>query len=236
MHEGHRNRMRERLFSDDETLRDHELLEILLFGSLPRRNTNDIAHRLIETFGGLAGVFRADRQQLLCVEGVGETTAALIKGIALCMERVDRSDNLQLPTATNFEKVSEYFIRRFHGSVQETMELYTADQREQMTLAARFTTNEADRVAVAPEALGKIIVSKHPYCIILVHNHPFASCDPSPQDDLFTKQVQLMCAMHNVRFYDHLIVSDTGIYSYHRSGKLEAFKKEYNIRSIFGGE
>lgn len=236
MHEGHRKRMRERLLNGGEGLQDHELLELLLFGAIPRKNTNEVAHNLLGTFGGLAQVFRADYQQLLCVEGVGESAASYIRCVALCMERADAQTELQLPKALNFAEVSEYFEKRFRGTHREVVELYTADSKENLTLAGRFTSNETDKARVSPESIGKILAAKHPYCILLVHNHLCDDFRPSAQDDVFTRQVQLLCNLHNVRFYDHLIVSPAGIYSYYRAGEMERIRKEYSLQNIFGSE
>lgn len=236
MHEGHRKRMRERFLNSRDGLQDHELLEILLYGAIPRKNTNEIAHRLLDAFGSLSGVLKADYAQLMTVEGIGETAAVYLCCIAQCMEQADREENLRLPNATNFEQVSQYFSRRFRDIRQEVIELYTGDCHETLTLAGRYTSNKPDKARVLPESIGKILASKQPYCIILVHTHPFGECLPSRQDDLFTGQVQLLCAMHNVKFYDHLIVSPKGIYSYHRAGKMDEIRKEYSMDAIFGTE
>ena len=80
MHEGHRQRMYDKLKNDDG-LFDHELLEILLFNALPRKNTNPIAHELLDTFGSLAGVLAADTEKLKAVNGVGENVALYLKCI-----------------------------------------------------------------------------------------------------------------------------------------------------------
>lgn len=236
MHEGHRKRMRERLLDGGGGLQDHEILEILLFGAIPRKNTNEIAHNLLNAFGGLAQVFRADYRQLLSVEGMGEAAAAHLKCVALCMERAEEQTDLQLPKAMNFAEVSQYFIKRFRGLHQEVVELYIADSKENMTLAERFTSNETDKARVSPETIGNILAAKRPYSILLVHNHLCNDFRPSPKDDIFTRQVQLLCNIHNVRFYDHLIVSPAGVYSYYRAGEMERIRQEYSLQNIFGSE
>ena len=87
MHEGHRKRMYEKLKNNDGLL-DHEILEILLFNAVPRKNTNPIAHNLLNTFGSLGGVFNATHRQLVTVDGVGESVAAYLKCIAECNRRI----------------------------------------------------------------------------------------------------------------------------------------------------
>ena len=78
MHEGHRQRMIARLEDHEESLLDHELLEILLFNAIPRKNTNEIAHALLEKFGSLSAIATAETKSIATVKGVGESTAAYL--------------------------------------------------------------------------------------------------------------------------------------------------------------
>ena len=86
MHEGHRKRMYEKLKNDDG-LYEHELLEILLFNAFQRKNTNPIAHALLDSFGSISGVLNASVEELCAVEGVGESVALYLKCIGECTKR-----------------------------------------------------------------------------------------------------------------------------------------------------
>ena len=101
MHEGHRKRMLERLERAEGSLEEHELLEILLFNAIPRKNTNELAHRLLSAFGSLRSLFRAGMSELKAVPGVGESTAAYLKIVGMFLERADGKE-LSLPSAFSF--------------------------------------------------------------------------------------------------------------------------------------
>lgn len=234
MHEGHRQRMLQRLNSGEETLQDHELLEILLFNAIPRRNTNDIAHNLLSAFGSLNGVMRASVEQLKTVEGVGAETAAYLRCIALLFGRVR---NREEPAMSNFtvEEYTRFIAKRLGGLQVEVIEIYCFDAQKRMQCNKRFTSSRTDSVSIKTEELSRFIVSQHPHGIILAHNHPYAPCDPSEEDERFTAQVMMLCSINNVQFYDHIIVGKDGTYSYFRLGRMEAIRKEYNIFNLRGG-
>ena len=97
IHEGHRARMRTKLMeSGERVFADHELLEVLLYYAIPRRDTNELAHRLLEQFGSLQGVLSASAQELACVKGVGEYAAAHIKIVTILQRRAARSAKEQI--------------------------------------------------------------------------------------------------------------------------------------------
>lgn len=225
--------MLQRLASADECLQDHELLEILLFNAIPRKNTNEIAHNLLSTFGSLSALFRADFDALNAVDGVGASTAAYLRCIALFYERLKFSPVKKSPSAYNFEKFSAFLDERFHGLDAEYIELYAADTCGNIGGVARISSRETDRVRIKPEEISDFISKHHPAALIAAHNHLINNCTPSASDDRFTEQVQLMCDLLNVRFYDHVIVSPCGKYSYYACGKLQSIKEAFNVKALF---
>ena len=106
IHDGHRERLRKKF--KEGNIEDHELLELLLFSSIPRRNTNEIAHRLIDKFGSVNGVFNASERALCSVEGVGENSAMLIKTVSKCIERYLMKPNVPNERLDTFSKLEKY--------------------------------------------------------------------------------------------------------------------------------
>lgn len=233
MHEGHRKRMLERMKNAGGELQDHELLEVLLFYSIPRKNTNEIAHALLSAFGSLGAVFRANYDQLLCVNGVGEVTAAFLTGIGQCMKRAERESD-ERPVAFSYEMFSAQIKDRYKNVNEEIVELYKLDSKNRISFVKPLTSNQIDKASFAAEEISRFLVASHPNAILIVHNHLGESYRPSRQDDVFTRQVQLLCSMHNVELYDHMIVSSSGLYSYFLSGDLEKIKDEFNMKKFFG--
>lgn len=233
MHEGHRQRILERFRRDEGSLQDHELLEILLFNAIPRKNTNEIAHNLLSAFGSLEGVFQADFDALLGVDGIGESTAAYLRCIALFYEKV-RFGKKRAPALFSAEGFGAYLTERYSVLSDEVVEIYCLDAHNRIRFSKRFTSNQADKVRLAPEEVSKFIVGQHPYGLVLAHNHPKGNCTPSAADDNFTAQIQMLCSINNIRLYDHLIVGEDGWYSYYLTGRMEEIKRAFSVQNIIG--
>lgn len=220
MHEGHRQRMLQRLAAGD-TLQDHELLEILLFYAIPRKNTNEIAHALIDCCGGLESVFRADIPVLLEVDGIGPQSAAYIRAVGAVYERFLLSDDREKHSLPfSFGVFRDRIKERFAPLTNEVLELYCIDAKDKVSFYASYTSDETDHVEVHPEDITRFLAQHRPSGLAVAHNHPGTSCKPSIQDDDFTKKVYLLCALNHVRFLDHIVVGNDAVFSYHLSGRL----------------
>ncbi len=224
MHEGHRQRMFAHLREDATGLQDHELLEILLFYAIPRRNTNPLAHSLISAFGSLGGVLSASREELLEVEGVGEGTATYLLALSQLRGRIAPKDH-DAPKVFNVRSFSDFIGSRFDGSAEEFVEIYCLDPSHRVRFTKRFTSFMPDKVTIPPDEVGHLVATQRPHSVVVAHNHPAATSDPSAADDRFTAQMHMLCMMHGATLDDHIIIGTTGPFSYFLSGRLEAIKK-----------
>lgn len=231
MHEGHRRRMFDRLVNDS-TLCDHELLEILLFYALPRVNTNEIAHSLIDSFGSLSAVFDADMDQLMQVKGVGEKTARFLYVISLIMKRALPARPSGLPQSFSYDSFSMYISNRHHNDTFEFLEFYMVNQYGQLSFCKQFTSRSTDMVSIDPSEIVSFVNAFHPMEVIVVHNHPNESCLPSKADDLFTKKLFLYLDMCKVLLKDHFIVASHGVYSYLHEGKMANIQATCNSNAV----
>ena len=232
MHEGHRQRMYERLTGKGK-LKDHELLEMLLYSCLPRVNTNEVAHKLLDVFGSLSAVFQADFQKLQAVDGIGEKTAKQILLFGKIMDRILSYKEEPLPYATNYETLSNYLGVRFQRAQQEYVEIYSVRKSTgELKFCQRFTSDEADSVSIPPNEIAGFIATFKPREVILVHNHTFGSCSPSIADDDFTKRICLYFSLCGVNLLDHYIVSPLGVYSYNRHGRLDKMKEQCSAERV----
>ena len=235
MHEGHRKRMLERMERAEGSLEEHELLEILLFNAIPRKNTNELAHRLLSAFGSLRSLFRAGMSELKAVPGVGESTAAYLKIVGMFLERAGGKE-LSLPSAFSFAAFSPYLRERFRGAEEEYVEFYCLDGREGIKALRRFTSEKSFQACVDPKEISRLFVEVKPRAMVAVHNHIEGAATPSREDDDFTAQLEILCSMHNVALRDHIICSPEGVYSYFLSGKLNELSARYSIASVLGRE
>lgn len=232
-HGGHRRRIIEKL--KRENLTEHEQLEILLFNAVPRRNTNDMAHRLLSRFGGITNLFSASMDELLTVDGIGESVASYLYCIGRFFNAYHKTQEESYSGQYTHASFETYLQQRKTFPQEETVEVYFLDENG-------YTINRYDFYGdghgtwVRPEILAKLLVEYAPAGIILVHNHPMGKPTPSQKDEEMTRQCQLLCSSHNVILCDHLIYAKEGVYSYYASGKLRDISKEYSLKTILGNK
>lgn len=220
VHEGHRQRMLQK-FKNGEVSLDHELLEILLFNAYPRRNTNPVAHALLDTFGTLRGVFEADIEEMTKIAGVGEDVAAYIKCVGACAKPAYSVEPVDV-FLTNYGEFKEFAARRLRVKTYEVLELYMLEKSGRVKYVYSHTTQNKHGVSVDRADLLAAIAPVRPYGIIAAHNHVTGDSRPSGNDDIFTKEMSAICEMCGVRFLDHCIyAADNDVYSYFGSDRLD---------------
>lgn len=232
MHEGHRQRMLDKLVADS-VLQDHELLEILLFYAIPRKNTNETAHSLIDACGSLAGVFKADVKHLESVEGVGKSTASFIKTVGAIYGRMGNSGLHEAPHMVfSYRDFSEYIGKRFQGIKEEVLELFSLDAKNKITFIQSFSGGDKNHAEISSTDLSRFIADHKPRGIVIVHNHPAADADPSGRDNDFTRLAHVLCSLNNVTLVDHIIVGQDRMFSYYLTGELDKIRECYNIETM----
>lgn len=232
MHEGHRLRMFEKLKGNGDSLADHELLEILLYNALPRKNTNPLSHLLIDTFGSLEGVFSSDIDSLMKVEGLGRQGAAYLRSAGIIFRRIAGKQSLPMPAVFEQKSFTEYLKQHFTSYKYEVLEFFFIDRDGNILYRKSFTNKEKYGVEVVPAEITKAIMQNVGNSLVLAHNHVRGSCTPSAADDSLTKQCEVLCSINNVRLLDHFICAGENIYSYYESGKMKEISKEYHIHTL----
>lgn len=227
--------MLERLKNNERSLQEHELLEILLFNAIPRKNTNEIAHTLISSFGSIDNVLRATPQQLVTVDGVGGETAAYLRCIGILCKQVTTREESVSPK-TGLDDFISFSRERFQYLKEEAIEFYCIDKQDRIIFCKRFTSFDQDKANVKMSELNEFFSAHKPYALIVAHNHPVERSRPSEQDEHFTAQIMTLCSVYGTIFYDHIIFGTDGIYSYFRDGKMEYIRQAFNINNLVNGK
>lgn len=230
LHAGHRERVLKKFLSSTDNVLDHELLEILLFSFLPRIDTNPIAHRLVQTFGSLSGVFSATTEQLLSVKGVGKKTAANIKLIGMIFKRIEVSPKKEYKNS--FNSIKKELIERFKAEVSESSILILLDKKYKEIFTLYFEESLKSSVSMSANEIIKAFAVHQPKFALLAHNHISGVLEPSAQDDFTTKKMMLLCEINGVELIDHVIVTINDAFSYRTSGKLDFIKEKANLNKI----
>lgn len=229
-HDGHRQRIIQKLESG--TLLDHELLEILLFPLLPRRNTNDIAHRLLQRFGSVQEVFCATKEELMKVKGIGESSASNLCCIGIVYRKYFGKKKESYEGKYEHSNFLSYVNEHYPFVRCEVFDVYLLNKGNEIVKRKRYTDDDGMSAKIASRELSKLLAAEKPVGIIIVHNHPFGDAEPSTMDEETTKLCQVVCSMHGVMFCEHCIYSPYGVYSYYLSGDLQRISKEFALDKI----
>ena len=211
----------------DETLFDNEILEIILYNACPRMNTNPVAHALLERFVNFTEMFSASVDELMTVDGVGESVARYLKVVGLCYNRMDAAKSSI--TLKTFGECASFASARLRGKQEEFLELYLTEKSGKVKRILSFTTQDRNKVTVTAEKIIEGISLSRPTGVVAAHNHLNGVANPSADDDNFTRQLQLICSMNGVNLIDHIICAGGNIYSYYSEGKLDLIKRTVTL-------
>ena len=220
IHENHRARMQQRVLAYGlESLADHELLEYLLFFVIPRRDTNPLAHRLIDHFGGLHQVLDASYEQLLEVEGVGPASARLL-ACFLPVNRCYLRSRAQLAGLETLEKQAEYLLPLFHGQSQEILYELLLDDRFRLLRAVRLAEGVSNSVHLVTKMAVAEALRSGATTVVLAHNHPGGYEVPSAEDAVITGRLMQQLDVVGISLLDHIIVAQDRYLSMRATGRL----------------
>jgi DNA repair protein RadC len=220
--EGHRNRMRTRLLAaGPEALADHEMLEMLLFVALPRRDTKPIARELLTRFGGFGPVVSASVGELRAIEGLGDAGIAALKLAQAAASRLLRGELAAKPIFRSWEALSDYLRATLGYEKTEQFHVLFLDLRTRLIadeIMGRGTINHAP---VYPREIARRAVELHASTVILAHNHPSGTTEASRDDVAMTRDVRRALQPLGIALHDHLIVAGQTCVSMRVQGLLE---------------
>ena len=220
VHDGHRDRLRKKFRQGEGMLEDHELLELLLFYSIPRRNTNELAHALLKRFGSLDAVLRADESALQTVEGIGATSALQIRAVAEIMSRCARQQIDDRQLLSSFSELSSYLQSLFIGSLREKTFLLLFNAANRLVCCEMIGEGNATLTPVCLRRVIELSLQKGAAAAVLAHNHADGIVVPSSEDIRTTERIADALEGVGVRCIEHYIVTpDRCIPLLHREGK-----------------
>ncbi len=184
----------------------HNILEYLLFYTIPIRDTNEIAHRLIDHFGSLSGVFDAPYSELIKVEGIGPHTASLIKTI-LPLSRAYAEDKESFGTVLiSTGSIAKYIKGKYLGYGEEVLSIISMDNKCKVLSFDVVNTGSADLVIADIRRILETLMRTKASVAILAHNHPGGLAFPSQCDLNTTRKIIAACNSIGVKVIEHMIV------------------------------
>lgn len=204
---GHRDRLRNRFESaGPDALADYELLELLLFRSIPRKDTKPIAKALLERFGSLAAVLGAPTHLLCETSGVGVAIAADLKIVSAMAQRMQRSDLIGRNVLDSWSAVLAYCQTAMAEEPREQFRILFLDKKNALIADEVQQSGTVDQTPVYPREVVRRALELSATALILVHNHPSGDPTPSRADIEMTHKVIEACSPLAIAVHDHIII------------------------------
>lgn len=217
----HRKRLRERFIRGGaDAMPDYELLELVLFRAIPRRDVKPLARDLLERFTDFNGVISAPVDQLQIVKGVGQTVIQELKIVEAAAHRLAKSKVIGRPAISSWDALLEYCQTTMSHRQTEEFRVFYLDRKNILISDELLGQGTVDHVPVYPREIVKRALHLNASALILVHNHPSGDPTPSQQDIAMTKHIQAAADALGISVHDHLVIGKSREISFQSEGLL----------------
>ena len=227
IHEGHRDRMRNRYLQEGaDGMASHEILEILLYGTIPRGDTNEIAHHLLDEFGSISNLIEADPHEIAKTAGVGIKSAVFLSLLHELVLRYEREKLEQKPALTSIPRSVDYCKALLAFRPRECFYAICLDSRRKIIHTSKISEGTVNDAAVSPRLVVEKALRYKATGVLLCHNHPSGNVKPSYEDIILTNQLKNMLEPLGVQVVDHIIIGENQYFSFFENDMLRSNSKE----------
>lgn len=206
-HDGHRERLRNKFITSPDSLEDHELLELLLFYAIPRCNTNETAHDLIDRFGSLQGVLDANLSSLVGVKDVGNKTALYLRVVSEVLSRYERASHELSGQIDTYAELGDYLRSLFVGTENEQTFLLLFDNSKRLILCEKIGEGYSSGNVISMREIAYLALSNNAAGVVLAHNHPNGRATPSGEDIMATNRLKSVLNSMDITLIDHFVIA-----------------------------
>ncbi len=213
-HEKHRERVKNQFLTDgfSDNTPPHKILELLLFYSIPRKDTNEIAHALLDRFDSIAGVLEATPDELMSVKGVGPNTAILIKLLIHFFRRYNTTLGVKGVKLNTLDEIFYFIKQKYYGRTEETFAMTTFNGRNEVIAFDILYVGDVNSVHVSRRTVVQKAIERKAAAVVVSHNHPKGDALPSPEDVTVTANLIKALDTVGIPLWDHMIFDeDDGI-------------------------
>ena len=208
---GHRQRVKDAYMQNKlDGMADHNVLELVLFYSIPQKDVKPLAYDLINHFGSLENVFNADVHDLMKVDGIKEHSAILISLFRNVNIRINQSYANNLVRYNTFEKLAEYASLMLRDFKNERIMVVTLDNELRIINTHFAPEGRVNESSILPRELAEIVLRDNAPTVVLAHNHPNGKPTPSRADIDMTRGIIKFLKQLRVTLTDHIIVGENG--------------------------
>lgn len=232
LHQGHRNRLRERMLKLDYDTADHELLEYILQQPIKRKDTNELAHRLLLHFGSFAKICDASIEELMQVDSVGRSTAIFLTRMPKIFQAYKQAKTEAKPYIDNQKDVYNYLGQSIEHLPTEEFYIICLNAVQKVICYKKVSAGDGTMVAFNVKQVADFCKNMNATSVVMVHNHPTGSATPSVQDVEATKQLYFNLAFSGISLVEHLVVNYLGeTYSFSKEGLIQKFADKKELMS-----
>lgn len=208
---GHRDRLKARFMKNGASaLAEYELLELILFRSIPRRDTKPLAKQLISVFGTLSEVLGARPERLKEIKGIGQSTITDFQIVKAAAEALVSGEVREKPLLGSWSSVIDYCRTAMAFEDKEQFRILFLDKRNKLIVDEVQQIGTVDHTPVYPREVVKRALELSATAIILVHNHPSGDPTPSRADIEMTKKINEIASSLGITVHDHIIIAKDG--------------------------
>ncbi len=218
---GHRKRLRQRLLDGGmDSLADHEVIELLLMQAVPRRDMKPLARSLIQRFGSLAGVLQAEPRTLATHPGMGDASAVALRIVTVAATRMARQKVREAPVIGSWQALIDYLTIDMAHLTRERVRVLYLNTRNMLILDDLVGDGSIDEAAIHPREVIRRALDIGATGIILVHNHPSGSPEPSRADIEITHRIAEAGRLLGISVHDHVVIGREGHISLRAKGLI----------------
>lgn len=218
---GHRDRLRARFKeSGPDSLQDYELLELILFMAIPRRDVKPVAKELLNTFGSMPEALNAPVSALSRVSGISENTAIALKAVAATATRMIKQDLMQKPVLNSWARLMDYCYATMAHETREHFRILFLNKKNELIADEIQNSGTVDHTPAYPREIMKRALELGATALILMHNHPSGDPKPSKADIDMTRLIIDAAKPFSIVIHDHIIISRNGYSSFKNQGLI----------------
>ncbi len=221
--QGHRKRVKEKLiknFNLNFELTDYEILEMILFYTIPRSNTKPLAKELLDNFHSLRRIIYAEPQELEPFKYITENTYAFFLLLRITYKSIIRADITPNNILSSWPQVLDYVMLSIANCKKEQLQVLYLDVQNKLIKDEVIIEGSIASISIHPKEIVRQALYYKASSIILVHNHPSGSLQPSKEDLLFTHSLISALSALDINLHDHIIVSNQGAMSFKNSNLM----------------
>ena len=219
VHDGHRQRLKARFLEEGlDHFSEIQALELALFYSISRKDTNPIAHELLDHFGSLSQVLEAPIEELKKVPGVGENTALYLHMITELGRFYMVNRNTRVTVLSTLEQCAEYLLPFFFGRRLETVFLLCLDAKCKLLCCKEVGEGSVNSAGISVRKIVETALGANATSVVLAHNHPSGLAVPSAEDIQTTRRIAMALSAVEITLADHIVVADQDYVSMAQSG------------------